>query len=168
MTLSISSLVRSGFSRILTIAISFLRKNSPGLRLIVSYADPEQGHNGGIYQATNWVYASMTNAADEYLVHGKRMHGRSMRAVFGSHVGKSFIKIVKGSSKHRYLMPLDAAMRKQIEFLAKPYPKRVKQAMTGLQPEQRRSDTDPPAPFTSNVIASEKTNKPLISLQKAA
>jgi hypothetical protein len=155
-------------SRIASIAISFLRKNSPGLRLIVSFADPEQGHHGGIYQATNWVYAGMTNAADEYLVHGKRMHGRSMRAAFGSHIGKSFIKIVKGSSKHRYLMPLDAAMRVQIAPLAKPYPKRVKQAMTGVHPGQRRCDTDPPAPFTSNVIAPEQTDKPLISLQKAA
>ena len=65
-------------------------------------------------------------------------------------------------------MPLDKEMSAKIAPLAKPYPKRVKQAMTGLQPEQRRRDTDPPAPFTSNVIASEQTDKPLISLQKAA
>jgi len=38
-------------------------------------------------------------------------------------------------------------MSAKIAPLAKPYPKRVKQAMTGDQPEQRRRDTDPPAPI---------------------
>jgi hypothetical protein len=57
------------------------------------------------------------------------------------------VKKVKGSSKHRYLMPLDKEMSAKIAPLAKPYPKRVKQAMTGNQPEQRRRDTDPPAPI---------------------
>lgn len=32
--------------------------------------------------------------------------------------------IVMGSSKYRYLYPIDDAMRKQIEPLRKPYPKR--------------------------------------------
>jgi len=36
------------------------------------------------------------------------------------------VQVVKGSSKYRYLMPLDNDMRKQIEPLSKPYPKRAK------------------------------------------
>ena len=43
-------------SRIISIAFRLLRKTSPGLRAVVSYADPEQGHNGAIYQAGNWIY----------------------------------------------------------------------------------------------------------------
>ena len=49
-------------------------------------------------------------------------------------------------------MSLDKEMSAKIAPLAKPYPKRVKQAMTGDQPEQRRRDTDPPAP---NIAESE-------------
>jgi len=45
---------------------------------------------------------------------------------------------------------------------------RYRQAMTGLQPEQRRSDTDPPAPILNNVIELNQTGKPFISLEKAA
>jgi hypothetical protein len=116
-------------SRIIKIAIIFLIKNSPGLRLIISFADSEQGHHGGIYQATNWIYTGMTLQADEYIVNGKRMHGRSMRALYGTHINKPFIHKIKGSSKHRYLMPLDDEIRKQIEPLRKPYPKRDKQAI---------------------------------------
>ena len=112
-------------SRIMKLALIFLRKNSPGIRLIISFADPEQGHHGGVYQATNWIYNGKTNAADEYVVNGKRMHGRSMRALYGTHVGKKFIQKVLGSSKHRYIMPLDDEMRKKVKSLARPYPKRA-------------------------------------------
>lgn len=111
-------------TRIASIAIKMLKQVSPGLRLIISFADPEHNHNGAIYQAGNWVYVGMTESADEYIVFGKRLHGRSMRSKFGTHIGKDFIQKISGSSKHRYLYPLDAAMREQIAPLAKPYPKR--------------------------------------------
>ena len=167
----------SQVSRVVRLAMQFLKKKSPELRLIVSFADPTQGHHGGIYQAGNWIYTGKQLPTVEYIApDGKQWHGRMV-----SKDGK--IKVqgkyrdcwridqcepIDRPGKHRYLMPLDAAMREQIASLAKPYPKRVKQAMTGVQPEQRRSDTDPPAPFTSNVISSEQIAKSLISLQKAA
>ena len=44
-------------------------------------------------------------------------------------VKPSECKIVKTVGKHRYLMPLDAEMRDKVAKLAKPYPKRMKQAM---------------------------------------
>ncbi len=127
-------------SRIAAIAIKMLLKTSPNLRLIISFADPEQSHVGGIYQAGNWVYIGNTHSADEYIVRGKRMHGRSMRALYDTHIGKDFIKIIKGSSKYRYLYPLDDAMRQQIAPLAKPYPKRqhadeATQSAAGVQPD---------------------------------
>jgi hypothetical protein len=56
------------------------------------------------------------------------------------------VLIVKGSSKHRYLMPLDEDMRQRIMPLAKPYPKRVKQAMVENPSTQRQGSTDPHAP----------------------
>jgi|TARA_R110000772_G_scaffold186895_1_gene298082 hypothetical protein len=138
-------------SRIIKISFNFLRKSNPGLRLIISFADTDQGHHGGVYQATNWIYNGKTNSADEYIVFGKRLHGRSMRAKYGTHIGKNFIKIIKGSSKHRYLMPLDKEMAKQINLLAKPYPKREKQAMDTFQVSQRRGSTDLHAPPISPI-----------------
>jgi len=116
---------KSHVSRILAIAVKMLRKQSPGLRLIVSFADSEQLHVGSIYQASNWIFTGVTNAADEYIVRGKRMHGRSMRSVYGTHVGKDFIIKMKGGVKYRYLLALDDEIRAQIEPLRKPYPKRA-------------------------------------------
>ena len=43
-------------SRILSIALKFLVNVNPKLRLVVSFADRDQSHHGGIYQATNWIY----------------------------------------------------------------------------------------------------------------
>ena len=113
-------------SRIIMIAIKFLKKNNPNIRLIVSFADTSQNHHGGIYQATNWIYDGLTNSADEYIYNGKRWHGRAFRKSYGSHLNyiNNGLKIVKGARKHRYLMPLDKEMRKQIIKLAKPYPKK--------------------------------------------
>lgn len=115
-------------TRILAIALKILQKTFTGLRLVVSFADPEQGHHGGIYQGNGWLFAGTSQASDEYLYKGKRWQGRSFRNKYKGMEKHPEVQIVKGSSKYRYLMPLDADMRKQIEPLRKPYPKRAKQA----------------------------------------
>ena len=115
-------------TRIVSIAIKMLKKFCPGLKLIISFADTEQNHHGGIYQGGNWFYLGMSKPAEEYIVKGRRMHGRSMRALYGTHIGKPFIKSIMGSSKHRYAMPLDDNMKKKLIGLKKPYPMRQKQA----------------------------------------
>jgi hypothetical protein len=43
-------------SRIIRIALAMLKRQCPGLKLIISYADPNHKHHGGIYQAGNWIY----------------------------------------------------------------------------------------------------------------
>jgi hypothetical protein len=119
-------------SRIVSLATRFLRKENPGLRLIVSFADQSQGHHGGIYQAGNWIYSGKGTAAKFYKIRGKLTHPRSIGA-------KGFVQNIEGArkidrnasvvevpGKHRYLMPLDDEMRKQIWPLRKPYPKRVR------------------------------------------
>ena len=113
-------------SRIVSIALKFVKVQFPNLRLVVSFADPLHGHHGGIYQAGGWIFNGTSQASDEYIYKGKRWQGRSFR---NSHKGMEKhpdVQVVKGSSKYRYLMPLDNDMRKQIELLSKPYPKRVK------------------------------------------
>ena len=49
-------------SRIMAIATKMAAKQSPGMRLFVSLADPRQGHHGGIYQATGWIYVRRSSA----------------------------------------------------------------------------------------------------------
>jgi len=143
-------------SKIMALAVKFLVKSQKNLRLIVSYADPDQGHHGGIYQACNWLYTGPSGKALKVFYKGKWSHKKTVddAGVNQSNLPK---KVVTG--KHRYLMPLDKEMNAKISPLAKPYPKRVKQAMTGDQPEQRRRNTDPPAPiYAENQPFAEVTN----------
>ena len=113
-------------SKIMALAVKFLVKSQKGLRLIVSYADPDQGHHGGIYQACNWFYTGPSGKALKVFYKGKWSHKKTVdnAGVNQSNLPK---KVVTG--KHRYLMPLDKEMGAKIALLAKPYPKREKQAM---------------------------------------
>jgi hypothetical protein len=124
-------------SRIVKLAIKFLKKKDPGLKLVVSFADPDEGHHGGIYQAGNWIYTGLSSSSIEYIdSKGKRWHARMVKqkgwTTVNGIVRKTLTpdqctKIVK-PGKHRYLMPLDPEMRAKILPLAQPYPKRPKQA----------------------------------------
>jgi hypothetical protein len=124
----------SPVSRIVRLAIAFLKRNSPSLRIIVSFADPQYGHHGGIYQAGNWIYVGDTAGSAEYWYKGKRLHSRQVsekgwniqQGAKRKTVRPSECAIIKTKGKHRYIMPLDAKMRDRILPLSKPYPKRAK------------------------------------------
>ena len=109
-------------SRIISIAIRLLKRQSSGLRLVVSYADPEHNHIGAIYQAAGWVYNGNSQTQCELLrPDGTILHKRSANALYGTIRG---LPKSKELWKYKYLYPLDSAMRAQIAPLAKPYPKR--------------------------------------------
>ena len=133
----------SPVSRISALAIRFLKAQSPDLQLIVSYADPEQKHHGGIYQAGNWIYRGLSASAIKVWYKGKWSHKKT---VDDAGIDQKGLAKKKVAGKHTYLMPLDADMKARIMPLAKPYPKRVKQAMDGVQSSQRQCSTDPHAP----------------------
>ena len=125
---------KSAVSRILSIAVKMIIRKEKRLRLIVSFADANQGHHGGIYQAAGWVYSGVTCKKFDYIgPDGKRYRDRQ---VTNSGIARQFgkttqvfkpsqCKAIQMKPKHRYLMPLDAEMRKQILPLSKPYPKRA-------------------------------------------
>jgi hypothetical protein len=119
----------SPVSRILSLCLRFLKKQSPNLRVVLSYADTMQGHHGGIYQATNWLYLGLTGGDTEYFIDGKWRKARNFRSSdFSKYSGIDYRALPsrKTPGKHRYLMPLDDEMRAQIAPLSQPYPKRAK------------------------------------------
>ena len=121
-------------SRILRIAVSLLRTVAPGLRLLISFADPNEGHHGGIYQAAGWIYTGQCSPSYKY--QDRRGHVWHPRQVSATGVKPQYRTLRRVPrimdctrlvqlGKHRYLYPLDAAMRAQILPLAQPYPKRA-------------------------------------------
>lgn len=118
-------------SRILSIALKMLLRSMPGIRMVVSFADPQHGHHGGVYQANGWVYAGASTPKPLLVLsNGDTRHNRL-------YMGKNKQPIPRGAkwsqstAKHRYLMPLDDEIRKRIEPLRKPYPKRVRSEDSG-------------------------------------
>lgn len=112
-------------SRALSVSLRMLRKSSPDLKLVVSFADSAQGHVGKLYQSTNWVYAGLTAPAPTYLYKGRWCH---LREIASGAFGKGgavagFRDLPKRISppKHRYLYPLHDSVRARV--VPQPYPK---------------------------------------------
>jgi hypothetical protein len=114
-------------SKIISIAIRFLLKSSPNLKLIVSFADPSEKHNGAIYQASNWTYSGKSEDCFYPVINGKVTHPRQLSHLKKSGVIKDrkSVKHIMKPGKYRYLYPLTDDMRVLCKKLAKPYPKRA-------------------------------------------
>lgn len=119
-------------SQIVAVALSALRRQSPGLRLVVSYADPDQGHHGGIYQAGNWLYLARSQAQRGLVIGGREVHKRTADSLYGT-ASPERLRAITGKAvewgpmrwKHVYVYPLDKGMRRRLSRLAQPYPQRA-------------------------------------------
>jgi hypothetical protein len=120
-------------SRIISIAVRLLGRTA-ALRLLVSYADPGHHHHGGIYQAAGWFYLGQGEATTEYVdPNGRRWHGRMVSPSGRKRVYGQYRAVVRPDQcapvvcpgKHKYALPLDAALRRRLAPLAAPYPRRA-------------------------------------------
>ena len=131
-------------SKMVAIALRMLKSQSPGMRLVVSYADSTQNHHGGIYQATGWVYTGLCAFDGGIRLNGEVVHRRSLNSLYGTS-DINFIRakidpraeMVTGTGKHKYLYPLDEDVRRAVESLRKPYPKRATSIVGDVPPFQR-------------------------------
>lgn len=132
-------------SRICTVAVRMLKQQSPGVRMLISYADPKESHHGGIYQAMNWTYVGTSTPQRELCVEGEFLHKRSASAKWGTAAPERLrrmtgLQIEYGpiEYKHAYYYPLDSDLRAKLLPLAQPYPKRARsiQDASAVQAEE--------------------------------
>lgn len=99
---------------------------------IVSYADYSFGHNGYIYQATNWIYTGLNQVHErEWFFDGKEIHQRTLSSMgLTSAELKLQAGMYKGeyTSKHRYFKFLGTKrdkkiMQKELVYPVSDYPK---------------------------------------------
>jgi hypothetical protein len=57
----------------LSLALAELRRRHPGYEAVVSYADPEAGHSGGVYRAASWIALGQS---DEHRPNGRHRKAR--------------------------------------------------------------------------------------------
>jgi len=122
-------------------SIKWLKENDKSIKALMSYADPKEGHLGGIYQATNWLYqGDKIRYCDSHLFRleegGEWIHPRTIFAQYGTNdintlkikIGHTFW-MKEEPRKHRYIYILtkNRKYRKKIlnnlKHPAIPYPK---------------------------------------------
>lgn len=128
-------------SKMIAFSIRKLRKQLPGIRLIVSYADPYAGHVGKIYQAGGWVYLGRSGRSPIYYDHsGKKYNSRVVskkgkKMQFGKMTKcltpTDMALTVRPPAKFLYAYPLDSEVRTRLQAMALPYPKSVGSAESG-------------------------------------
>ena len=115
---------------ILSKSIQLLRRYNPNLEVLLSYADPNVGHHGGIYQAASWTYIGKSEPARYYIVHGEKVWNRTASARWSTrtlehlhaHVDPNAQRIY-ALPRHKYAFGLNRRMRKLLAGMAQPYPK---------------------------------------------
>lgn len=116
-------------TKALAISIRLVSKKNPNVKLLVSYADSEQGHIGTIYKATNWIYTGYS-VDTNLIVNGKREHRRTLGSRYGTCSAEKIkmmgfkVEILKTKPKWKYIYPLDKKLIPLCNSLSKEYPKK--------------------------------------------
>lgn len=129
-------------SYVISQTIQWLDDNDDRVKVLISYADPQQGHNGTIYQASNWYYQGNPKIADRHFFkfnfNGKEedwIHPKTVYDRFGTSSIEDLkdildvdFKIKQYYGKHRYIYILGNKRwkRKVLKTLKRPiqdYPK---------------------------------------------
>lgn len=148
-------------SQCVAISLKLLRRQSPGLKLVVSYADLGEGHLGTIYQAGGWLYLG-TSEQSYIRVRGKVEHPRTLYDRYGrsgqsipwlkANVDPNACRVAM-APKLRYVMPLEKKLRQEMQQLACPYPKSAAEVTpgdtSGDQPEEAGSSPSRPLQTSS-------------------
>jgi hypothetical protein len=108
----------STVSQILAQALAELKKQNPGMRAVISFADPKEGHHGSIYQAGNWIYTGSSNSVIEYFIDGRWRHTRGAY----HHPARPTAPMRESPGKYRYIYPLDKSIRRRVAKQALDYP----------------------------------------------
>lgn len=101
--------------------------------IIVSYAEPDQGHIGVVYQATNWIYTGLSAKRTNWTIEGVDLHCQTIADKYTSveireKYGDKF-SLVDRPRKHGYVY-FNCKRRRKKELLSKlrypvaSYPKR--------------------------------------------
>lgn len=108
----------------ISLSFKWLKKNAPNIKMLISYADAEQGHLGGIYQATNWLFQdtseiqllpnfsiSLTN--DPY----NWIHSRTVFSKWGSHNIEKLKEAIGKDGYSRFWRKREAPKNRYIQIL---------------------------------------------------
>lgn len=121
-------------SRLVSISSRMLLKTTP-CKLIIAYSDSDAGEIGTIYQACNWVYIGKGSSTQQFVSPQGRVMDQKLpwdiarrlkltRADVSQHLKSEGWTVQQSNPKGRYIYTLDPEVKRQIEKMRQPYPKR--------------------------------------------
>ena len=114
-------------------ALRKLHQDAPQIKIVVSYADDDQGHVGTIYQATNWIYLGRCNEGDRsaFIINGKKIHPHTVGSWgvqsldwIRKHIDPNATEF-RTKGKEKYIFCFNKKIRRQWLGKAKGYPKKT-------------------------------------------
>jgi hypothetical protein len=126
---------RNEASQLVSASLKMLPKPS----IVISYADPQQGHAGYIYQATNFIYCGLTAKRSEWKIKGMehlhsqtiadkyRHHDKPSVAIRAEHGDNFYLK--DRPRKHRYVYFTGSKvqrknLKRELRYKVESYPKK--------------------------------------------
>lgn len=148
-----------------------------GVSGVVSYADPGQGHHGGIYQATNFLYGQFGGASKTSINGFKTSDGEFVhRRVCNSRYGTSSVSkvlainpdwtVVKEQAKFLYLMPLCAPkdeLTQNLKLTILPYPKPDRGDSSKAERRSSTSEDGGASPTSPLQLSNTEDNMPKVN-----
>lgn len=100
-------------------AVRLFRGEQPQVCALVSYADPNVGHEGGVYRAASWVYTGQSAEGRYYLSRDGQVVARRKFHSGSRNMSKAEIEALgyvecKRPGKHRFVKGLDKTTRRII------------------------------------------------------
>lgn len=112
---------------VLSFFVSSCLKLLPQDLIIVSYADTSQGHNGYIYQATNWIYTGLSaKRTERYDINNPNKHSKSVTE--NKNNDYTNLAVRERPQKHRYIFFTGTKtqikiLKSQLKYKEESYPK---------------------------------------------
>lgn len=117
---------RNLLTRAISVAIRGFRKAEPGVVALVSYADPNAGHTGGVYRAASWIFTGQSEESRAYVdasgqVFARRCFHSGGKGLTKAEIEAKGYKQLSLPGKLRFVHPLVKRARKLLKAHERPY-----------------------------------------------
>jgi len=109
---------RNLLTKAISAACKEFRQRRPNVDALISYADPNAGHEGFVYRAASWMYFGQSEenrlykSADGTIVSRRAFHSGSKSMTKKQIIDAGYIE-VKAAGKLRFVKPLTPAARRK-------------------------------------------------------
>ena len=103
--------VKNMASKVMSLVVTAVKKEHPNVKLLVSFADPAQGHDGTIYKASNWKFVGtcaksyIYERPDGVQINKKTLYDTAKRSGMGEkeYAASLMLSKIETPGKHKFV-----------------------------------------------------------------